>query len=479
MLTIPILVFLIILAPLAVGSVHIVTYSAMEFIIFSLLLIHIVKHYVVSSRFSPASGSSFSYVHSGNSSLRLFSLILPLMFFLLFALLQMVPLPASLVRSLSTNTYGLYEKLGLLSQYLTLSLSIHGTSVAFLKWASYGAVFYIIASYRPAAPVLEGRGWITVLVISIIFIGFVEALYGLYAYVNDPDALLWFTRTLGAHSNRVAGTYVNANHLAGLMNITLPFAAAFFVSYAGSVKEGRRRSQNIIVELATSRKAVMSYVLLFSIILMILALIFSGSRMGQFAFCTGFIVTAVLCVLRLARKGQKRISSVSLLIALGCISLAILWGAWKGLDPVIERWGTADQELMKGRGILWESTKPLIDDFKITGTGLGTYELAYRSYQPESLGISLYDHAHNDYLQILAETGWIGFVLWIVFFLLFLVRVIIRWVRNQDPFSVAIAAGGIAATIATLVHSLGEFNLQIPANALLLFVVMAITWRTA
>ena len=478
MLTIPILVFLIILAPLAVGSVHIVTYSAMEFIIFSLLLVHIVKHYVVSSRFSAASGSSFSQVQSRDSSLRLFSLILPFMFFLLFALLQMVPLPASLVRSLSTNTYGLYEKLGLLSQYLTLSLGIHGTSIAFLKWASYGTVFYIVASYRPSAPVLEGRGWITVLVISIIFIGFVEALYGLYAYVNDPDALLWFTRTLGAHSKRVAGTYVNANHLAGLMNITLPLAVAFFVSYAGSIRREGWGVANLISELATSRKAFLSYVLLFSIILMVLALIFSGSRMGQFGFLAGLVATAILSAIRLARRGQKRVSAPLLLIVMGCISIGVLWGAWKGLDPVIERWGTANQELMKSRGILWETTRPLVNDFPFTGTGLGTYELAYRSYQPESFGTTLYDHAHNDYLQILAETGWIGFVLWVTFFLLFFVRVIIRWVRNQDPFSVAIGAGGMAATIAMLIHSFGEFNLQIPANALLLFVTMAITWRS-
>ena len=483
MVIIPGIIFLIILAPLAVGSVHIVTYSAAELIIFSLLLIHVVTY-------SPADGPglaspAFRFPTSG---LGLFSLFFPLLLFLLFVLFQMVPLPVTIVRFLSPNTFGLYENLGLLSghgttgavtsPYIPLSLSIHGTSVAFLKWAAYGALFFIITTYRPTGPALEGTRWIAILVLSVILIGFVEALYGLFAYVNDPDALLWFTRTHRSYSNRVAGTYVNPNHLAGLMNITIPLAVAFFVSFAGSVRRGKGRARNVIIELAASGKAIMSYLLLFSIILMVLALIFSGSRMGQFAFFCGLAATAMLSVFRGARKGQQRVSPRLLLIAIGCLSIAVLWGAWKGLDPVIERWGTAGQELTEARTILWETTKPLIRDFPVTGTGFGTYELAYRSYQPESFGTTLYDHAHNDYLQVLAETGWIGFVLWLAFFALFLVRVIIKWFQNTDPFSVAIGAGGIAATIALLVHSFGEFNLQIPANALLLFVVMAITWRT-
>ncbi len=385
----------------------------------------------------------------------LFLLLLPLLLFLVFVLFQMVPLPASLVRSVSPNTYGLYEKFGLLSQHLPLSLSIHETSVSFLKWVAYGALFFIVASYRPAAPILEGRGWITILVVSIIFIGLVEALYGLYAYVNDPGALLWFTRAHGRYSDRVAGTYINPNHLAGLMNITLPIAVAFFVFYAGSIRRGRRRADNLIVELATSRKAVLSYVLLFSIILMVLALIFSGSRMGQFGFLAGLVATAILSVIRLARKGEKRVSAPLLLIVIVCISIGVLWGAWKGLDPVIERWGTADQELMRSRGILWEDHQ-------------APCRLSPHRHRPWHVRTCLSQlparipgrHSLRPCSQRLppgtCRDRLDRFCSLDSFFLAFIVRVIIRWVRSQDPFAVAIGAGGIAATIAILVHSFGN-----------------------
>lgn len=470
MLIIPSVAFLVILAPLAVGSVYVITYSAAELIIFSLFLIQVAN---------PAT-------RAAGSARAVFWLLLPLLLFLVFVLIQMVPVPVNVLRFLSPNTIALYEKLGMISgdgtagivasPWMPLSLSVHWTSVAFLKWAAYGTLFFIIATYRPTRPVLYGQRWITMLVVTIIFVGLVEGLYGLFVYVNDPDALLWFRRTYGAYSSRVAGTYVNPNHLACLMNMTIPFAGAFFVSFA-RLSDGRSMGRKAIIELATSGKAIISYLLIFGIMLMVLALIFSGSRMGQFAFFCGLATITILSFLRRTRKGEQKVPTRLVFVAVLCVCAGVLWGAWKGLDPVIERWGSAGEELMRTRSILWETTKPLIEDFPVTGTGFGTYELAYRSYQPELLGSTLYDHAHNDYLQVLAETGWIGFILWFAFFALFLVRVVVRWVRNSDPFSIAIGAGGIAATIAVLVHSFGEFNLQIPANALILFVTMAITWR--
>jgi O-antigen ligase len=379
----------------------------------------------------------------------------------------------------------LYERLGfaggsasVTSNYLPLSLSVHTTSIAFLKWAAYGALFLIIGIYEPDTPILAGQRWITFLVVCMIFIGLVEALYGLFGYINNPDALLWFTRTYGIHSNRAAGTYVNANHLAGLMDITIPMTVALLVSLARSVVQRRRQTKKAFIEVVTSRRAPVLLVLLLSVIMMVLALIFSGSRMGQFAFCAGCFVIVVLFVIRLARKGRKKIPSMFLLILTSCISLGVMWGMWKGLDPVIDRWKVIDRDLAMGRSVVWETTKPLIKDFPVVGTGFGTYELAYRRYQPQSLGRILYEHAHNDYLQMLAETGWIGFALWVAFFVFFLVCVIYKWFKNRAPDSIAMGAGGIASTVSILVHSFGEFNLQIPANALLLFTAMAITWRS-
>ena len=476
-----------VLAPLAVGGVYIVAYSAIEILAFGMLIVHVLL-----------SREGFRLNRAAVS--------IPFFFFLLIAVIQMIPLPLSVLNALSPSTYGLYERLGMLlptaagavttagepavsaaaqalpiarGPNLPLSLSVYATSTAFLKWASYLALFLVIIAHRPGHTVLKGTRWLVILLLAIVFVGFAEGAYGLWAYVNNPAMLLWFTRTYGGYSDRVAGTYVNPNHLAGLMNMTIPLAIAFLAYFTRSARKRGEGFRQTVIAMAVSRKAVGVYLLLFAIVIMILALIFSASRMGHFGFITGSVVIGLLFLFRRPPKGRARAASSPFLVLLMlCLAAAILWGGWKGLDPVIERWDVANEELMKGRGILWETTKQLIADFPLTGTGLGTFELAYPRYQPPVFGATLYDHAHNDYLQILAETGWPGFVFWLSFYLFFLVRVIIGWFANHEPFAVAVGAGGIGATVAILVHSAGEFNLQIPANAMLLFIVMAVTWRS-
>ncbi len=76
-----------------------------------------------------------------------------------------------------------------------------------------------------------------------------------------------------------------------------------------------------------------------------------------------------------------------------------------------------------------------------------------------------------------SEVGLAGFIPWLAFFLLFLVFTVRAWFRRRNTFSIFIGAGGLAATVALLTHSLADFNLQIPANAMLLFLVMGLTWR--
>jgi len=87
------------------------------------------------------------------------------------------------------------------------------------------------------------------------------------------------------------------------------------------------------------------------------------------------------------------------------------------------------------------------------------------------------DHAHNDYLEFLSEVGLIGFIPWLAFFLLFLASSVRALLTRRSRYSIFLGASGLAAIVALLVHSLADFNLQIPANAMLLFLIMGLTWR--
>jgi O-antigen ligase len=495
------LIMLIICAPAAVGSVYIVTYSAMEFLIFSLLLLHLWTtdfslldaEMLRSSRpiddSSPVSTSAFRVSRSPFRSSyvrRTLWLMLPLFLFLFFSLFQMVPLPFSFLHGISPGTAGLYQRLGLAPAFepgsmpsapgplLPLSLSLSATSAALLKWLAYASIFFVVATFapqdspfRPSFPAywldnstLEPHNstlshpWITWLLVAVFVIGFADAIYGLYTYLNQSGSLLWFRKKY--YTDCVTGTYINRNHFAGLMNMCIPVSIGLFASGITSrVKAGR---------------FLFLYFLCAGIVVMVLGLIFSMSRMAHLS-----LAAASLLVLLLMVATKTRRAALPIVLALVLV-LGFLWGTWKGLAPVEERWQTIETGY-EDRSLVWQSTLKLIESFPLTGTGLGTYELAYPPYKPQKLGAIIMDHAHNDYLEFLSEAGLIGFIPWLAFFLLFLAFSVGALLRRRNRYSTFLGAGGLAAVTALLVHSLADFNLQIPANAMLLFLLMGLTWR--
>ena len=124
------------------------------------------------------------------------------------------------------------------------------------------------------------------------------------------------------------------------------------------------------------------------------------------------------------------------------------------------------------RALIWADTVRLVGAYPVFGCGLGAYESALQPYKTVAPLLTV-DYAHNDYLQLLAELGVLGFAP-----LLFLVAVIYRralrhatrLVRGPDAYLALATAGGLTAIA---IHSLADFNLYIPANA------MAAVWLGA
>ena len=117
----------------------------------------------------------------------------------------------------------------------------------------------------------------------------------------------------------------------------------------------------------------------------------------------------------------------------------------------------------------------LVQDFPVLGSGPGTFYVAFPKYRPETIPV-FYDYAHNDYVQIAAETGLVGLsLLGLVVVLSLGAAVRAQWVR-RDPLMRGMAFASIMGTTALLIHSWVDFNLQIPANALLFMVVLALGW---
>jgi O-antigen ligase len=113
----------------------------------------------------------------------------------------------------------------------------------------------------------------------------------------------------------------------------------------------------------------------------------------------------------------------------------------------------------------------------ILGVGLGAYETAFPIYS-ESDGSLRVPQAHNEYLQVAADAGIVG-ILIALWFIVAIFRTVSRGVRSRDPLLAGLALGSGGGIFAMLVHSMFDFNLQIPSNALLFLLLVAVAANVA
>jgi O-antigen ligase len=155
--------------------------------------------------------------------------------------------------------------------------------------------------------------------------------------------------------------------------------------------------------------------------------------------------------------------------------LVIAGAAWIGVDALIGRYSSlvdSNETVNEARPIIFRDTVRMIADHP-WGVGHDNYADAFRQYQTTRLNL-LFDHAHNDYLETVAEWGILPGVLFWAGVLALIVRSV-RVFRASDSSRVrGILLGSIGAVVTIMIHSLADFNLQIPSNAMLFFVALGI-----
>jgi O-antigen ligase len=182
--------------------------------------------------------------------------------------------------------------------------------------------------------------------------------------------------------------------------------------------------------------------------------------------------TLIMVTLR-SRQGEKRFSKKSALI----LGLAVLWGAWIGLDAVISRFFTTSEDFGM-RWSIWTDTSRIIKDFPLFGAGLGSFAQIFPMHRSFHIR-GLVSHAENDFLQLASDVGLVGLGLLLAVFVYLMTRAVkkIRALPEGEPRRY-IAIGGMVGILAIMFHSLVERNLQVPANAFLYTVLWAIVLTT-
>ncbi len=201
--------------------------------------------------------------------------------------------------------------------------------------------------------------------------------------------------------------------------------------------------------------------------LMTLALVTSLSRSGLLGLGAAFLFTIVLTRGGDTVDRRRR----ALLISFFLLStVAII--AWANLGAVVERLDETLSGQTGERLKIWRETGPILRDFWLAGTGVGTYETAMLVYQ-QSARAFYFNQAHNHYLQLAAEGGLLLAVPTIVA-LVSLARLARRRLSRDRAGLYWIQAGAAAGLVAVAVQSLWETGLRMPANAALAAVLAAI-----
>ena len=366
--------------------------------------------------------------------------------------LMLVPLPVALVELLSPKTAQLYQATEFLvgeRDWIPLSLYAHGSAVAWLKSLAYILIFCLLLL------LVNSRHRLYQLMGVLVYCGLAQAVYG--------------GLTSMASMNQFAtGTFVNRNHLAGYLEITLAIGIGLLIAQLGGreAHEWRQFVRNILQLMLSPKMRLRVY-----LAIMVIALVLTHSRMGNSAFFTSLMITGVIGLI-LSRHAVR--SMVILFVSLIVIDIFIV-GTWFGIERVAERIQQTTAESEVARTSVDSYAIEIWRDYPVFGSGAGTFEYMLPMYEQGDLNI-FYDHVHNDYLEIALENGTLGFVLLAASVLWTVVIALRAQYCRHDPLMRGASFAAIMGIISIMIHSTVDFNLHIPANAAMFMVLMALGW---
>lgn len=442
---------------------------------------------------APGAGSGERADAAGPSRWPLF---VPIALFTLLVLFQLVPLPRGAIRTLAPSTDALYtrtvpgyaegkpfdpDEIGAwleaneadaippgfrepegaaplpapsdafaprASERRTLSIYPLLTREKLTVFLCFAALFAVVLYH------FRSRRRLTRLLDMAVFAGFAVSFLGIVQKISWNGKLYWIRE--GEYLN-VFGPFVNRNNYAAFAGLVLPLAVCTALGALRQVRSGERAALPRLVFNG------------FAAVIIGGGICYSLSRGGMLAAGLAAAIVAAFLVYYGRNRLEMGLLAGFLVVVIGFL-------IWIGPEAVVERVGTISEgsstPSLALRFQTWKRVAGMISENAILGTGLGTFRFSFLRYAPP--GRSWWTQAHNEYLELICDTGLAGGVLLLAGVLLYLSKVpapgVFRDTRGRDRY---VYAGLVAGIVSLLVHSAVSSNIQIPANGLLLVVLAA------
>lgn len=353
-----------------------------------------------------------------------------LVIFLLVALLQLVPMPPAIWTVLpgrGSIAEG-YRLLGLPLPWLPLTLAPAATVAAILWLLPAFAAFLLVV----VLGAFRGR-WISSTIIAVTL---VSIALGAMQVLSGPSAYLYEKTNYGVGT----GFFSNPNHLATLILTCIPFLGALYVTL---LRRASTRSVSAIRLLVAAGYGVI-----------LVGILINGSLAG-----IGLAVPATLATVLVfgrQRPALRRAMIAGTAVASIAALLIIVIGPF-GNNLI----GEQKANVEGSRQVVFAKSFRAAGTYFPVGSGTATFQPIYRTMEPLSVINTTYrNHVHNDWLELLLETGFAGILIAALFLVWWASRIRAIW-RAEEPDRFAQAA--VIATAMMMLHSLVDYPLRTAA----------------
>jgi O-antigen ligase/Tfp pilus assembly protein PilF len=296
-----------------------------------------------------------------------------------------------------------------------------------------------------------------VLALTVVFLGAVVALYAIYQFLSNSEHI-WHLAKPDAYRKRASGPFICPNHLAGYLEMLLPLA--------------------LTCTLTGRFSYLMKVLLAYASLALFAGMVVTVSRGGWVA-CAASLVVLFVWLVRQRDYRLQALLGMGALVAVGAVLLFKLQFSPKRYE--VFRLASATEDV---RFLLWQPAIQMWRDHLWWGVGPGHFDHRFGQYRPETFDLQFQpERTHNDYLNTLVDWGLVGTALVAIVWLLFYWDVFRSWKYVQRAHNdlaakrsnkTSVVVGGAAGLFAMLLHSFVDFNMHIPANAILAVTLLAL-----